>query len=392
VVTGADGHFKFEGLPVGADITLVMAHPDYHAIQTGTHVLPDEGLQRITFQAVTPAIYGALAAIVGRDAGRYEKYCQMVTTVTRVGKSIYDMGAHGEAEVVVTIDPPLPAENGPVYFNAMVIPEPGLTQTTEDGGVLFSQVPPGDYTWTASKAGAEFRPGAHEVPRRGADQRVAAVGAAADLRALALVGEGCLEPGEHAGVAEHGEVADAVEAGGAGADGGRAGALGGGAGGADEAVAEGPAERVVGAAEGAGEVVVAGVGRWCSSVLSVSTMVPWRRSLMPALRASKTRAIGAVTSKKARASTAAAPSFSSTAPRWGAPRQTTSRTRWVQGASASWPWWQALRTTRPPMLWPMRVRRSIGTATGRRARRGGRRGPGRCRRCAGRSCSGRRAG
>lgn len=157
LVTGADGHFKFEGLPVGADITLVMAHPDYHPIQTGTHVLPDEGLQRVTFQAVTPAIYGALAAIVGVTPDD-QKFCQMVTTVTRVGRSIYDPGAHGEAEVVVTVDPPLSAEQGPVYFNAQVIPEPGLTQTSEDGGVLYMQVPPGDYSWTATKAGAEFRP------------------------------------------------------------------------------------------------------------------------------------------------------------------------------------------------------------------------------------------
>ena len=157
LVTGADGHFKFEGLPVGADITLVMAHPDYHPIQTGTHVLPDEGLQRVTFQAVTPAIYGALAAIVGVTPDE-EQFCQIVTTVTRVGKSIYDAGAHGVAEVVVTIDPPLSAEKGPVYFNAQVIPEPGLTQTSEDGGVLYMQVPPGDYSWTATKAGAKFRP------------------------------------------------------------------------------------------------------------------------------------------------------------------------------------------------------------------------------------------
>lgn len=156
VVTGADGHFKFEGLPVGADVTLVMMHPDYHPIQTGTHVLPDEGMQRVTFQAVTPAIYGALAAIVEVTPDD-EKYCQMVTTVTRVGKSIYDPGAHGEAEVVVTVDPPLPAENGPIYFNAQVIPEPGLTQTSEDGGVLYMQVPPGEYTWTGTKPGVELR-------------------------------------------------------------------------------------------------------------------------------------------------------------------------------------------------------------------------------------------
>lgn len=157
MVTGADGKFKFDGLPVGADVTLVMQHPDYHPIQTGTHVLPDEGLERVTFQAVTHAIYSALAAIVGITPDE-QKYCQMVTTVTRVGKSVYDPGAHGEADVVITLDPPLPAANGPVYFNAQVLPEPGLTRTSEDGGVLFHQVPPGDYTWTASKAGAEFRP------------------------------------------------------------------------------------------------------------------------------------------------------------------------------------------------------------------------------------------
>jgi hypothetical protein len=156
MVTGADGKFKFEGLPVGADITLVMTHPEYHAIQTGTHVLPDEGLQRITFQAVTHAIYDALAAIVGITPDD-SQYCQMVTTVTRVGKSIYDAGAHGEADVIVTLDPPLPADSGPVYFNAQVIPDPSLTQTSEDGGVLFAQVPPGEYTWTATKAGADFR-------------------------------------------------------------------------------------------------------------------------------------------------------------------------------------------------------------------------------------------
>lgn len=156
VVTAADGHFKFEDLPVGADITLVMEHPDYHPIQTATHVLPDAGLQQITFQAVTHAIYSALAAIVEitpDDAGS----CQMVTTVTRVGKSIYDPGAHGEADVVVTLDPPLPAMLGPVYFNAQVIPDRTLTETSEDGGVLFMQVPPGDYTWTATKPGASFR-------------------------------------------------------------------------------------------------------------------------------------------------------------------------------------------------------------------------------------------
>ncbi len=155
VVTGADGHFIFEGLPVGADVTLVLEHPEFHPIQTGTHVLPDEGLSRLTFQAVSHDIYGVFSAVLMIEPDD-SKYCQMVTTVTRVGKSIYDAGAHGEDGVTVTLDPPLPAEQGPIYFNKEVIPEPGLTETSEDGGVLFAQVPPGDYTWTANKAGATF--------------------------------------------------------------------------------------------------------------------------------------------------------------------------------------------------------------------------------------------
>jgi len=155
VITGADGHFVFDGLEEGSEATLVMSHPDYHAIQTGTIELGPKGVDRVTFQAVTFDIWDLLAAllqVVPDDANR----CQMVTTVTRVGKSIYTPGAHGEDAVTVTLDPPLPAEQGPIYFNSSVLPDRSLVQTSDDGGVLFIQVPPGDYTWTAHKAGAVF--------------------------------------------------------------------------------------------------------------------------------------------------------------------------------------------------------------------------------------------
>jgi hypothetical protein len=155
VTTGADGHFVFDGLEEGSEATVVMSHPDYHAIQTGTTKLGAKGVDRVTFQAVTYDIWNALGAllqVVPDDANR----CQMVTTVTRVGKSIYTPGAHGEDAVTVTLDPPLPAEHGPIYFNSSVLPDRSLVQTSDDGGVLFIQVPPGDYTWTAHKTGALF--------------------------------------------------------------------------------------------------------------------------------------------------------------------------------------------------------------------------------------------
>jgi hypothetical protein len=154
VTTGLDGHFVFDGLEEGSEATVVLSHPDYHAIQTGTIKLGSRGIDRVTFQAVIFDIYDILAALLGvvpDDAN----LCQMVTTVTRVGKSIYDPGAHGEDGVTVTLDPPLAADHGPIYFNSSVLPDRALTQTSDDGGVL-SQVPPGEYTWTAHKAGAVF--------------------------------------------------------------------------------------------------------------------------------------------------------------------------------------------------------------------------------------------
>lgn len=152
--TDAEGYFLIEGVPVGSDVSLVMEHPDYIPIQTGTHTVPEAGLSRITFQAVTPTIEEQLAALLMLTID--ESACQMVTTVTRVGRSLYEPGAHGEAGATVTIDPPLPESSGPIYFNAGVIPDRSLTETSEDGGVLFVNVPEGEYTWTATKDGATF--------------------------------------------------------------------------------------------------------------------------------------------------------------------------------------------------------------------------------------------
>jgi hypothetical protein len=155
MTTGEDGHFQFDGLEEGSEVTLILEHPQYHPIQTATIKLGPDGAKRVTFQAVPYLTYLLLAALLNISPDE-ENLCQMVTTVTRIGKSLYDEGAHGEAGATVTLDQPLLPEHGPIYFNSSVLPDPSLTETSDDGGVLFVQVPPGEYVWTATKQNVKF--------------------------------------------------------------------------------------------------------------------------------------------------------------------------------------------------------------------------------------------
>lgn len=154
-VTDASGHFEFAALPAGLVATFTLEHPDFPPTRTRTFTLPDAGaLERVTFQIPDLDLYAAIAGIVETelDPGA----CQIVSTVTRVGKSIYDAGAHGEEGATVTIEPAVPVEHGPIYFNDAVIPDKTRTETSTDGGVLLVNVPPGTYAMQAHKDGVVF--------------------------------------------------------------------------------------------------------------------------------------------------------------------------------------------------------------------------------------------
>ena len=155
VVADAEGRFVFDDLIPGTWVTLALAHPDFHPIQTETITLPPGGAERVTFQAADAVTVAAFSGILGLDLD--PERCQMVTTVTDVGGTLWGGDERGEAGVTVTVEPPLPAEHGPIYFNANVLPDRSLTETSRDGGVLFVNVPPGEYTWTAHKEGLVFR-------------------------------------------------------------------------------------------------------------------------------------------------------------------------------------------------------------------------------------------
>jgi hypothetical protein len=160
VVTGAEGEWAFDGLPEGARVSFVMTHPDHPTIQTGTITLPAHDVEKVSFQAPDWDMYGYLSDLVGVEPGG--ELCQIATTVTRMGNSLYDTtpGTHGEPGATVTIDPPLPDGRGPIYFDlitaGMIFPNPDLAETTDDGGVLWVNVPPGEYVLRADKPDTVF--------------------------------------------------------------------------------------------------------------------------------------------------------------------------------------------------------------------------------------------
>ena len=85
VVTDEAGNFELPALAAGGTATFVIEHPDFPPTRTRTFVLPDAGeLARVTFQVPDNALLAAIAGIV--EVELEPGACQIVSTVTRVGK------------------------------------------------------------------------------------------------------------------------------------------------------------------------------------------------------------------------------------------------------------------------------------------------------------------
>lgn len=163
-VTGADGSYEFE-VPAGSTITPYIEAAGHHSIHTQTFTVAADGdgleLDGVNFQTPTDGIYDGLKALVGGFTGKdpFEGGCVIVTTVgdkKMVGMpfaEFIDFHPHGVEGAVVQIDP---ASATPIYFNEDVLPDAAQQTTSIDGGVLWPNVPPGEYTLTATKAGTSF--------------------------------------------------------------------------------------------------------------------------------------------------------------------------------------------------------------------------------------------
>ncbi len=154
VVTGEDAHFRFDGLRVGSDITLVVEHPNFRTTQTATLELGPNGIHPFSVQIVSKGIFTALSTLVPSPVE--EDKCVIATTVARMGGSLYVHLRQGMPDVKVSLSPAPPAGSGPIYFDEDVLPAPDQPTTSKDGGVLFYNVPPGDYVMSAGRADTTF--------------------------------------------------------------------------------------------------------------------------------------------------------------------------------------------------------------------------------------------
>lgn len=157
VIADDDGAFSLGGLPDGVELTIAMEHPDYFPSLTRTFVLAGEDVTDVTFQALSTTIAAVAAAIVGVDADDPE-VCIMATTVTAISAGMGTIWAVGEPGATVTTEPAIAAEYGPIYFNTSVTPDPSLSQTTTDGGVVIAGALEGRYEWYGHKAQYAFAP------------------------------------------------------------------------------------------------------------------------------------------------------------------------------------------------------------------------------------------
>ena len=157
--TDKDGAFTLTGLHAGTDAYLVFHASQAAApVQTATYRLTAAPIKDLSYQVPTDLLWKAFEGLVGQKADPTR--CQVSTTVMANGKLLWPCEMPGEAGATVTISPALPAggKHGPVYFNHLTLPDPKLTETTADGGAVFVNVPPGDYTLHAHKAGKTYDP------------------------------------------------------------------------------------------------------------------------------------------------------------------------------------------------------------------------------------------
>ena len=160
-VTDANGYYDLtvEVTASTQKVTPFIVKQTYHTIYLQTFTLHpnDPDLTNVHFQTPDEGTFVLLSTLVG--VGPKTTQCQVVSTVSdkviqgMTYEQFRDHGAHGVAGVQASAVPTLPK---PIYFNSAVVPDPSLTESSNDGGVLWINVPDGEYTLSATHPARKF--------------------------------------------------------------------------------------------------------------------------------------------------------------------------------------------------------------------------------------------
>ncbi|MBI5609123.1 MAG: hypothetical protein HY902_09595 [Deltaproteobacteria bacterium] len=154
--TDAQGHYDL-AVPKGATVTPMIAAQGYHSMTLQTFDNVQSDLEHVHFQTPDDGIFAVLSGVVGVTPD--EQHCIIAsTTSTKAIQGLtYEQfrafGAHGVADATASGTPDLPPT---MYFDANTVPDKSLKATTADGGVLWTNVPPGVYTISASHPTKKF--------------------------------------------------------------------------------------------------------------------------------------------------------------------------------------------------------------------------------------------
>lgn len=160
-VTDANGDYELE-VPDDANVTpYIDPDADHNEIDLQTFHTRGRDIRNANFQTPADFEYGALAALLGieLDATGRPPQCVIVTTVSarnvrRVPYEVFHARTpHGVAGATARTIPALP---GPIYFNDSVIPDPSQTESSGDGGIVWSVVPAGTYRIVAEHPTTRF--------------------------------------------------------------------------------------------------------------------------------------------------------------------------------------------------------------------------------------------
>jgi len=155
---GEGGTFALE-VPSGAPLTFRVTQDGFAAVDSAAIFIEPDGLTLLGFQVPADTVVSALALAAGIEMS--DERCQIATTVSSEASPPYGAAGVGEPGATAAIAPALPDDAvGPVYFDylseSLILPAPDLSATTIDGGVLWGNVPPGEYVISAEKEGTSF--------------------------------------------------------------------------------------------------------------------------------------------------------------------------------------------------------------------------------------------